>query len=256
MAYVTLEDPVDGVALLRMNRPDQMNALDLGMRQRLAECFTGLTADADVRAIVITGNEKAFAAGADLREAVQLRVIDQMLRRNDQYWKPIAECPKPVIAAVMGFALGGGCELALHADIIIAGESAQFGQPEVRVGIMPGAGGTQRLMRAVGKYHAMKMLMTGTPVSAQAALAMGLASEVVPDANVVEHAFKMAKLIAAMPPLAIASIKEVVNAGQDVPLSTALMLERKAFQLLFDSEDQKEGMQAFLDKRRPVFRGR
>jgi enoyl-CoA hydratase/carnithine racemase len=161
-----------------------------------------------------------------------------------------------VISAVNGYALGGGCELAMHTDIIIAGESAMFGQPEVRVGIMPGAGGTQRLTRAVGKFKAMKMLMTGRPVSAAEADAMGLVSEVVPDAEVLSRALEMAVEIAALPPLAIMQIKEVAIAGQDASLSTGLMLERKAFQILFDSRDQKEGMKAFIDKRKPEFEGR
>ncbi|MNJ39847.1 putative enoyl-CoA hydratase echA8 [compost metagenome] len=158
-----------------------------------------------------------------------------------------------MIAAVDGFALGGGCELAMHADLIIAGRTASFAQPEVRVGVMPGAGGTQRLTRAVGKFQAMRMLLTGLAVSADEALAMGLASEVVDDAQA--RALELASLIAAMPPLAVMQIKEVLLAGQDASLDAALMLERKAFQLLFDSADQKEGMQAFLDKRKPVYSG-
>jgi enoyl-CoA hydratase/carnithine racemase len=161
-----------------------------------------------------------------------------------------------VIAAVNGYALGGGCELAMHADIIVAGESARFGQPEVRVGIMPGAGGTQRLTRAVGKFQAMKMVLTGRPVSAAEALRMGLVSEVTPDARVVETALEMAETIAAMPPLAVMQIKEVLLAGQDASLGAALMLERKAFQLLYDSRDQKEGMRAFIEKRRAKFEGK
>jgi enoyl-CoA hydratase len=157
---------------------------------------------------------------------------------------------------VNGYAFGGGCELALHADIIIAGESAQFGQPEIRVGIMPGAGGTQRLTRAVGKYRAMKMVLTGKPVTAREALEMGMLSEIVPDAEVLDAALKMANTIAAMPPLAVKEIKEVLNAGLDASLETALLFERKSFQLLFDTADQKEGMRAFIEKRRPVYQGK
>jgi enoyl-CoA hydratase/carnithine racemase len=179
-----------------------------------------------------------------------------MLRNVHLLWEAISRCPKPVIAAVNGYAWGGGCELAMHADIIIAGEGASFAQPEIKVGIMPGAGGTQRLLRAVGKFRTMKMTLTGQPISGREALAMGLASEVVPDDEVLDAALKMAGQISRMPPLAVAQIKEVVLAGQDNSLESALMLERKAFQLLFDSEDQKEGMAAFFEKRKPVYRGR
>jgi len=171
-------------------------------------------------------------------------------------WRSVVSCPRPIIAAVNGYAWGGGCELAMHADIIVAGEGASFAQPEVKVGIMPGAGGTQRLPRAVGKFRAMKMLLTGQPVSAAEAYAMGLVSEVVADRDVLSTALAIADTIAALPPLAVAQIKEAVLAGQDAPLDAALLLERRAFQLLFASEDQKEGMRAFLEKRKPVFRGR
>jgi enoyl-CoA hydratase len=168
----------------------------------------------------------------------------------------LADCPKPVIAAVNGFALGGGCELAMHADIIIAGEGARFGQPEIRVGIMPGGGGTQRLLRAVGKFKAMKMMLTGEPVSGREAFDMGLASEVIADEQVLPRALELAGKIASMPPLAVRRIKEVVLAGQDASLSAGLMLERRTFDTLFDTEDQKEGMKAFIEKRKPVFKGK
>jgi enoyl-CoA hydratase/carnithine racemase len=161
-----------------------------------------------------------------------------------------------VIAAVNGFALGGGCELAMHCDLIVAGESAQFAQPEIKVGVMPGAGGTQRLVRAVGKFQALRMLFTGCLVKAPQALAMGLVSEVVADESTLARALELAMEIARLPPLALAQIKEVVLAGADLPLDSALALERKAFQLLFDSQDQKEGMQAFLEKRPPNYQGK
>jgi len=171
-------------------------------------------------------------------------------------WKAIADCPKPVIAAVNGFALGGGCELAMHADIIVAGEGARFGQPELGVGVIPGGGGTQRLVRAVGKFRAMKMLLTGEMVDARQALEMGLVSEVVPDADVLDRALALARRIAELPPIAVMLCKEVVLTGQDCPLDAALSLERKAFELLFATEDQKEGMRAFAEKRKPNFQGR
>jgi len=186
---------------------------------------------------------------------VEAGAIDMMLRNAHLLWRAIAACPKPVIAAVNGFAWGGGCELAMHADIIIAGEGASFCQPEVKVGVMPGAGGTQRLARAIGKFAAMKMVLTGQPMAARDALAAGLASEVVADDQVQARALELASQIADMPPLAIMQIKEVLLAGQDASLETALMLERKAFQLLFASRDQKEGVQAFFEKRKPNFQG-
>jgi enoyl-CoA hydratase len=254
MSEVLLEKPADGVAVVRLNRPEVRNALNLNVRELLAKHFFDLGNDADTRCIILTGSDKVFAAGADIRDMVDRTPIEVMGRRD--LWKPIASCPKPVIAAVNGYALGGGCELAMHADIIVAGEGASFGQPEVRVGIMPGAGGTQRLTRAVGKFRAMRMLMTGEPVAARDALAMGLVSDVVADAEVFETALRIAKTIASMPPLSVMQIKEVVLAGEDASLEAGMMLERKAFQLLFATGDQKEGMRAFLEKRKPEFRGR
>ena len=255
MAVVVLEHPAPGIALLKINRPEAKNALNTAVRQGLAEHFTALGRDPEVRCIVLTGDESAFAAGADLRELAESGALEVMLRRVHLLWQAISSCPKPVIAAVNGYAWGGGCELAMHADIIIAGENASFCQPEIKVGIMPGAGGTQRLLRAVGKFQAMKMILSGQPVSGREALAMGLASEVVADDQVLESALKLAKQIAAMPPLAVEQIKEVVLAGQDAPLESALMLERKAFQLLFATADQKEGMTAFFEKRKPHYSG-
>lgn len=256
MSEVLLERPAPGVALLRLNRPDARNALNLTVRQMLADHFRTLGADPETRCIVLTGNAEVFAAGADIRDMVEATPVDLILRNTHLLWQAIAECPKPVIAAVNGYALGGGCELAMHADMIVAGEGASFGQPEIRVGIMPGAGGTQRLTRTVGKFKAMKMVLTGQPVSARDADAMGLVTEVVPDAEVEDAALKLAGQIARMPPLAVQQIKEVMLAGQDAPLAAALMLERKAFQLLFASSDQREGMQAFLEKRKPAYEGR
>ncbi|MCK2088448.1 enoyl-CoA hydratase [Thauera aromatica] len=255
MSVVLVEQPTPDVAVVRLNRPDARNALNQEVRSALAEHFDRLGQAAEVRCIVLTGGERCFAAGADIRAMADAGAIEIMLRQTQRLWQAIAACPKPVIAAVNGYAWGGGCELAMHADIIIAGEGASFCQPEVKVGIMPGAGGTQRLTRAVGKFQAMKMVLTGLPVSAREALTMGLASEVVADDAVQARALELARHIATLPPLAIAQIKEVLLAGQDASLDTALMLERKAFQLLFASADQKEGMRAFLEKRPPLFRG-
>ena len=256
MPEVELIGPEDGVSWVRINRPEVKNALNINVREQLARHFTTLSADAETRCIVVTGGEKVFAAGADIRELADATTVDVYLRNTQRLWQAIAQCPKPVIAAVNGFALGAGCELAMHADIIVAGENASFAQPEVKVGIMPGAGGTQRLVRAVGKFHAMRMALSGQAVSGREAVAIGLASECVPDTQVQQRASELAKIIASMPPIAIAQIKEVVLAGQDVPLESALALERKAFQILFSTEDQKEGMRAFIEKRKPVYKGR
>jgi len=256
MTEVLLEKPFDSVALLRINRPEAKNALNGEVRRQLAEHMTALGADPSIRAIVMTGNQEAFAAGADIKDMAEVGAIELMQRNNHLLWRAIANCPKPVIAAVNGYAWGGGCELVMHADIIVAGENASFSQPEVKVGIMPGAGGTQRLTRAVGKFKAMLMVMTGQAIRGIEAGQMGLASLVVPDGEVLDKALEIAKTIARMPPVAIAQIKEVLLAGQDASLDTALMLERKAFQLLFASADQKEGMKAFIEKRKPTYEGK
>ncbi|MHC0054735.1 enoyl-CoA hydratase-related protein [Actibacterium sp. D379-3] len=254
---VVLTEPQgDGVVLVTLNRPDALNALNDTLRTALAEQFTAFAADPGVRCVVLTGSDKAFAAGADIAAMATAGTAEVMLRARETMWQPIKDFPKPLIAAVNGWALGGGCELAMHADIIIAGESARFGQPEIKVGTIPGAGGTQRLVRAVGKFKAMKLLLTGAPVTAQEAEAMGLISKVVPDDQTRAHALAMAKKIAALPPLGARKIKEVVLAGADLPLEAALLVERQAFQLLFDTMDQKEGMAAFLEKRKPSFRGK
>jgi enoyl-CoA hydratase/carnithine racemase len=256
MSLIKVEDPSAGVTLLRINRPEVRNALNLEVRRELAKLFPELASSSDVRCVVITGNEKAFAAGADIKEMAGAGAIEMMSRGIHNLLYPIANFPKPLIAAVNGFALGGGCELAMHADIIIAGENAKFGLPEVKLGVMPGGGGTQRLVRAVGKFKAMLMVLTGEIFSAQIANNMGLVSEVVPDAQVLTRALGLARHIADLPPLAVAQIKEVTLAGQNASLESALMLERKALQLLFASEDQKEGMSAFLEKRKPTYRGK
>lgn len=256
MEEVLVERPQAGIALIRLNRPEARNALSQSLRQALTAQFVALSEDDSVRCIVLTGGERVFAAGADLRAMADATPIDILLLNNQRMWQTIAACPKPVIAAVNGFALGGGCELAMHADIIVAGEGARFCQPEIKVGIMPGAGGIQRLARTVGKFKAFKLLLTGEPIAARDAEALGLVSEVVADDQVQARALELAAQIAAMPPLAVTQIKEVLLAGQDASLETALMLERKAFQLLFASADQKEGMHAFLDKRAAQFKGR
>ena len=253
---VLLERPAEGVVLLRINRPEARNALNLEVRKLLAKHLADIGEDTTTRAVVLTGNEKSFAAGADIKEMAEAGTIEMLQRGVHRLWRAIAGCPKPVIAAVSGYALGGGCELAMTCDIIVAGESARFGQPEVNIGIIPGGGGTQRLTRAVGKYKAMKYILTGEQFSAKEALDMGLVSEVVPDPEVEGRAIDLARQIAVLPPLAIQLAKEAVLAGMEAPLSSALALETKSLQILFSSQDQKEGMRAFIEKRRPKFSGR
>lgn len=244
------------IGLVTINRPEAKNALNEAVRERIAAAVSEFDQDSDILCIVISGSGDSFAAGADLKDLARRGAAEMLQRNTHKVWQVIGQCAKPIVAAVKGYAWGGGCELAMHADIIVAGESASFAQPEIKVGIMPGAGGTQRLVRLIGKSRAMKMLLTGKPISAQEALQYGLVSEVVPDDKLLETVMALAETICRMPPLAVRQIKEVVNAGMDVPLGTALTLERKAFQLLFDTADQKEGMGAFLEKRRPEFKGR
>lgn len=253
---VLVERPAEAVALVRINRPKALNALNEAVVALLIRHMAELSAEPSLRCIVMTGNEKAFAAGADIREMADLGTIETVQRGTFRLWSAISGCPKPVIAAVSGFALGGGCELAMTCDIIIAGESARFGQPEVKIGIIPGGGGTQRFPRAVGKYKALRYLLTGDLFSAQDAFQMGLVSEVVADGEVEKRAIELAGQIAELPPLAVEQIKETVLRGLDASLETGLALEAKAIQLLFSSQDQKEGMAAFIGKRKPKFSGK
>jgi len=251
-----VERPSEAVTLLRLNRPQVRNALNLPLRKRLAEEVSNAVANPVVRAIVLTGNEQAFAAGADIGEMADAGPIDIMVRNVQQYYRVVAECPKPVIVAIEGFALGGGLELALCADVIVAADGARLGLPEVKIGILPGGGGTQRLSRLVGRSRAMLLLMTGRMFGAQEAFAMGVASELTPKGEALKRALEIAEEIAAMPPISVQQIKEIVNEGLNAPLDTALMLERKAYLLQYATADQKEGMRAFLDKRKPKFEGK
>jgi len=253
--YISIELPATGVAVLRMDRFEARNALDLAMRIELAEKVAALDADSAIRAIVVTGGDTIFAAGADLNELRKRTVHDRSFRDSRVAWTALEACSKPLLAAVNGFALGGGCELALHCDIIVAGEGAKFGLPEIKLGIMPGAGGTQRLLRAVGRARALRYLLTGDMITARQAADMGLISEVVADADTIAHTVDLATRIAAMPPLSVTSIKEVIALGAEASLPSALALERKAFQLLFACNDREEGIAAFVEKRKPVFRG-
>lgn len=256
MSVLLVERPSDGVALLRLNRPDALNALNLEIRKAIAAALRELRDDPTIRAVVVTGNEKSFAAGADLKELRSLSGVGMMDYGIHKIWDEIAAFPKPLIAAVNGFALGGGCELAMHCDIIVAGEGARFGQPEVGVGILPGGSGTQRLTRAVGKYKAMYLTLTGEQVTGKDAAAMGLASIVVPDAEVLPKALSIATRITRLAPIAVQFVKEAVIRGEDASLETGLSLERKMMWVLMNTEDKAEGMDAFISKRKPDFKGR
>ena len=253
---VIVERPASDIVVLKINRPQVRNALNLEVRTRLADEVARAGADDSVRCIVITGSDTVFAAGADIGEMADAGPVEVMARNVQKYWRTLMDCPKPLIAAVEGFALGGGLELALCADIIVAGEGAKLGLPEVKVGILPGGGGTQKLARLVGRHRAMLLIMTGRMFGAAEALSMGVVSDIAPAGQALTRTLDIAREIAAMPPISIMQIKEVVNAGLNAPLETALMLERKAFQLQFATRDQKEGMQAFLEKRKPKFEGK
>ncbi|HEX5588771.1 MAG TPA: enoyl-CoA hydratase-related protein [Candidatus Limnocylindrales bacterium] len=251
------DGPVDGVALVVLDRPKVLNALDFTLIAELTEALEGLDRDPACRAIVVTGaGDRAFAAGADIGE-LAIQTPATLLADDDFHrWERIKRIRTPLIAAVRGFALGGGCELAMLCDLLIAGEGAQFGQPEIKLGVMPGAGGTQRLTRAIGKAKAMELVLTGRTLGAREAEAHGLVTRVVPDDDVVPAALALAATIASMPPLAVIAAKEAVNRAEEVGLEEGLAFERRNFYLLFASEDQREGMAAFAEKRKPAWKGR
>jgi enoyl-CoA hydratase len=244
------------IALIRLNRPKELNALNLQLMIELKDALLALDHDEEIRAIIITGNEKAFAAGADIKQMVGKSAIDMLKVDQFSIWDQIRKTRKPLIAAVSGFALGGGCELAMLCDMIIASESAKFGQPEIKIGVMPGAGGTQRLTRAVGKSMAMEMVLTGRFLSAQEAKNYGLVNKVVPVEIYMDETVKLASEIAQMSPIAAQLAKESVNKAFEMPLQEALHFERKNFYMLFATEDQTEGMNAFVEKRKPHFVGK
>jgi enoyl-CoA hydratase len=246
----------NGYALIVLNRPEVLNALSLALMTDLAAALEEADADDAVRCMIITGNERAFAAGADIREMAEASATEMIARDQFARWERIRKIAKPVIAAVGGFALGGGCELAMACDMIIASETARFGQPEITLGVIPGAGGTQRLTRAVGKAKAMEMVLTGRTITADEALRWGLINKVVPAESLLAEARIWASEIASSPPLAVRLAKESVLRSFDTTIEGGLAFERKNFYLLFASEDQKEGMRSFLEKRRPQWKGR
>src|SRR5579864_3310412 len=253
--YILVErDERIGIATL--NRPKELNALNIHLVGELADALEDFDRDEEIRCIVITGaGDRAFAAGADIKEMSDKSPIDMMLGGFGA-WTRIKGIHKPLIAAVGGYALGGGCELAMHCDMIVASENARFGQPEILIGIMPGAGGTQRLARTLGKYRTMEMVLTGVQITAQEMYAHGLVNRVVPQGEHLAEALKLAKTVAAQAPVALLLAKDAVNAAFETPLEEGLDIERKNFFLLFSTEDMREGMRAFIEKRKAQFQGR
>lgn len=257
MDYEYILTSTDGrVGIVQFNRPKALNALNRGLMSELMDALDAFDADDGIGCMVVTGSEKAFAAGADIKEMVNAAPADMLDNPFIDYWDRLRRIGKPVVAAVSGFALGGGCELAMACDMIIASETARFGQPEINLGIIPGAGGTQRMTLAVGKALAMEMVLNGRFLTADEALQHGLINRVVPSELYLEEAVKFAAEIAARAPVALRLGKEAVNAVYEMPLQAGLAHERRLFYMLFSTEDQKEGMDAFINKRKPEWKGK
>jgi enoyl-CoA hydratase len=257
MEYIIVNEQYEPfIALIQLNRPKELNALNLQLMQELRDALQTLDKNDQVRSIIITGNDQAFAAGADIKQMADKSAIDMLITDQFSTWDQIRKTKKPIIAAVSGFALGGGCELAMTCDMIIASETAKFGQPEIKIGVMPGAGGTQRLTKAMGKAKAMELVLTGKFLLAEEALSYRLVNKVVPVEMYLREAVELAKEIAQMSPLAAQLAKEAVNRSFETHLEEGLHFERKNFYLAFASDDQKEGMKAFIEKRKPVYKGK
>jgi enoyl-CoA hydratase len=244
------------VGIVTLNRPKQLNALARPLMAELVDALERHDADTAIRAIVITGGPTVFAAGADIKEMADATAVDMLLRNNIGLWDRAKQITKPLIAAVAGYALGGGCELAMLCDIIVAGENARFGQPEINIGLIPGAGGTQRLTRIVGKFVAADMIMTGRMLGAEEALQRGLVARVVPHELIVEAAVRLGKELAQRPPISVRLAKESITRAFEGRVDDGIDFERKAFYLLFATQDSHEGMHAFIDKRQPSYEGR
>ena len=257
MEYIIVNEQYEpNVAVIQLNRPKELNALNTQLMQEVRDAMQSLDRNDNVRVIIITGNEQAFAAGADIKQMADKSAVDMLMIDQFNTWDQIRKTKKPVIAAVSGFCLGGGCELAMTCDMIIASETARFGQPEIKIGVMPGAGGTQRLTRAIGKAKTMEMVLTGSFISAEEALKLRLINKVVPVEMYLSEAVSLATAIAQMSPIAAQLAKEAVNRAFETHLDEGLQFERKNFYLCFSSEDQKEGMKAFIEKRQPRYRGK
>ncbi|MCJ7513059.1 MAG: enoyl-CoA hydratase-related protein [Anaerolineales bacterium] len=244
------------VGVIRLHRPRAMNALNQALMQELADALRDFDAEPEIGAVVICGDERAFAAGADIKEMAGAGAVEMLLEDRISLWDRVAQVSKPVIAAVSGWCLGGGCELAMACDMIVASETAKFGQPEITIGVIPGAGGTQRLARAVGKAIAMEVILNNRTLTAIEAQQFGLVNRVYPLETYLDEALRLAEEVAARAPLAVRLGKQAVNQAFELPLREGLTAERRAFYLLFDSDDQKEGMAAFIEKRAPAWRGR
>jgi enoyl-CoA hydratase len=253
MIIVSIEDHI---GIIQLNRPEALNALNDHLLSELADILKSFLQDDEVRCVIISGSEKSFCAGADLKEMVSREPRDMIDRFTSSIFGLLRQCPKPTIAAVSGYCLAGGCELALACDMIVASKTAQFGQPEINVGIIPGAGGTQRWTRTVGKARAMEIMLTGAPIDAQRALEWGIVNRVVSFDELLNEAKKLAATIAAKPELAVRMAKDAVLKAQDLTLGSGLDYENRLFALLFGTEDQKEGMRAFIEKRKPQWKGR
>ncbi len=257
MTYEHILTRIEGrVGIVQFNRPKALNALSPALMGEVIAALETFEQDETVGAIVITGNERAFAAGADIKEMAQASVVDMLHNPFIDYWDRLRRISKPVIAAVSGFAFGGGCELAMACDMIVASETAVFGQPEINLGVMPGAGGTQRLTRAVGKALAMEMVLNDRRLNAAEAERYGLVNRVVPVELYLEEAVKLAQQIAARAPVAVRLAKEAINAVYEMPLQAGLAHERRLFYMLFATADQKEGMDAFVNKRAANWQGK
>jgi enoyl-CoA hydratase len=257
MEFENLMTSRDGaVATIRLHRPKVLNALNGKTLDELCAALDAFEADPEVRVAVLTGDERAFAAGADIQEFAGQTPVDVLEGPRGRQWERIRAFPKPLVAAVSGYCLGGGCELAMLCDIIVAAETARFGQPEINLGILPGAGGTQRLPRAVGKHRAMELILTGRHISAQQAYEWGLVNRVVPPEALMDEAYALAREIATKAPVAVRLAKAAVLRSLDTPLDVGLDYERRLFALAFGTEDKEEGVRAFLEKRKPDFRGR
>jgi enoyl-CoA hydratase len=245
------------IATVQLNRPEVLNALSEELMDELVESLEQLDSEPEIRCIVLTGNDKAFAAGADIKASfVEATPVTMLAQDLTTRWERVRRIRKPIIAAVSGYCLGGGCELAMTCDIIVASDTAQFGQPEINLGIIPGAGGTQRLTRVVGKYRAMELILTGRRMKADEAKAVGLAAQVYPAASWLEDAKALARTIAEKPPIAVRLATEAIDLAWNSTLDAGLEFERKAFYLLFATEDKKEGVDAFMNKRKAVFKGK